>query len=143
MEEFEPAADQKETVVDSFGIHEESANVSGIVDPRGLRTGRAGNVEQLENGAELVKDVSMIGAGAVCLCAVVAGSLAGVILAEELIERRAGKVHFQETTSLICETVGVSRGVNVEAGGLGTVIDGDDLSLGRTREVLVGKGLAG
>jgi len=27
MEEFELAEDQKETVIDSFGIHEESANV--------------------------------------------------------------------------------------------------------------------
>ena len=143
MEEFESAADQKETVIDSFGIHEKPANVSGIVNSCGLCTGRGGNVEQLENGAELVIDVSKIGAGAVCLCAVVTGSLSEVVLAEELIEWRAGIVHFQEMTSLICETVGIACGVNVKAGGLGIVIDGDDLGLGRTREVLVGKGLAG
>jgi len=68
-------------VIDSLGIYEESANASGIVDTCGLGTGGAGNVEQLENGAELVKDVSMIGTGAVRLCAVVAGSLAVVTLA--------------------------------------------------------------
>jgi hypothetical protein len=81
----------------------------------------------------------MIGAGAVCLCAVVADSLAGVILAEELIERRTEKVHFQETTSQICETVRVSRGVNVEADSLVIVVDADDLGLGRVREVFVSK----
>src|ERR1700758_4134320 len=98
-------------MIDSVGIHEGSANVSGIVDTCGLCTGRTRNFEQLKNAAVLVIEVSMIGAGAVCLCAVVSDSLAGVILAEELIERRTGKVHFQETTSQICETVRVSRGV--------------------------------
>ena len=133
MEEFEPAEDQKETVIDSFGIHEEPANVSGIVDTCGLRTGRAGDIEQLENGAELVVDVRMIGAGTVRLGAVVAGSLAEVVLAEELIKGRARIADFQESTSGICETVGVSCGGNVKAGGLGIVVDGDDLGLGRTR----------
>lgn len=106
MEEFEPAADQKETVINSFGIHEESANVSRIIDPRSLRTGRGGNIEQFENGAEFVIDVSIIRASAVCLCAVVTGCLSEVVLAEELIEQRAGIVHFLEMTKLICETVG-------------------------------------
>src|SRR5216684_5860836 len=130
-------------MIDSVGIYEEPANVSEIVDTGGLRTGRAGNVEQLENRAELVVDISIIGAAAVCLCAVVAGSLAVVILAEELIEQCAGKVNCQERTSGICETVGVSCGVDVKASGRGIVVDSDDLSLGRTREVLADKGLAG
>ena len=131
-------------MIDSVGIYEEPANVSEIVDTGGLRTGRAGNVEQLENGVEFVIDVSMIGAGAVCLCAVVAGSLAAVILAKELIKGRAGKVHCQESAvDLAQKAVVGSTAIDVKPDCFEilfkVVVDPGDLGLHRTRKVLGGE----
>src|SRR5260370_27206248 len=143
IENVEMPFHQYPPMIHPVGVNEESANIAGIVDPGSLRTGRAGNVEQLENRAELVKDVSKIGSGAVCLGAVVAGSLAVVILAEELIKGPARKINCHENTSAIYQTMGVSCGANVKASGRGIVVDSDDLSLGRTREVLVCKRHAG
>src|SRR5260370_7563358 len=83
----------------------------------------------------------MIGASAVCFCAVVSGSLAEVVLAKQLIEGRAGIVDFQETTPEIREAVGLSVIVDVEARSFVIVVDADDLGLGRVREVFVSKGV--
>src|SRR5258708_31463840 len=136
--------DQYPAMIHSFGVNEESGNISGIVDPGSLRTGRSRNVKRFKNAAELVEDVSSIGGVTVRRCAEVAGSLSEVVQAEELIERRAGKVHCQEITSHVFETVCSSCSVNEKAVGLENVIhenviDADDLGLGRTRDVLVCK----
>src|SRR6267154_2060900 len=140
IEDAKLPTNQKESVIHPVGINEESADPFGIVDPGRLCRGRTGNVEQFKNATELIIDVSMIGASAVCLCAVVSGSLAEVVLAKQLIEGRAGIVDFQETTPEIRETVGLSVIVDVEARSFVIVVDADDLGLGRVREVFVSKG---
>src|SRR5260370_36587322 len=98
IEDAELATNQKEAVINPVGINEESADLAGIVDPGGLCSGRTRNVEQFKNTTELVINVSMIGAGAVRLCAVVSGSLAEVVLAKRLFEGLAGMFDFPEKT---------------------------------------------
>jgi len=141
IEDAKLPTNQKESVIHPVGINEESADLFGIVDPGRLCSGRTGNVEQFKNATELIIDVSMIGASAVCLCAVVSGSLAEVVLAKQLIEGRAGIIDFQETTPEIREAVGLSVIVDVEARSFVIVVDADDLGLGRVREVFVSKGV--
>jgi len=94
-------------MVDPVGVDIESADLLGVVDAGGLSSlGCLRDADHLENRALLVIDIGEVGSSVVRAKAVIASRLAHIVLAEQLIERRAGVIDRRELTIGIAEAMG-------------------------------------
>src|SRR5215469_739002 len=125
----------KETVVRASAIDVKATDLLQVVDPRGLRpTYRTGNSQHFKHTAVLVVNVGEIRRSVVGAHAVVASSLAKIVLTKQLVELRARIINLRVYIA-VSETMGDAALIDVKTSRLVVVVDADHLRHHRAGEV--------